>query len=266
MAIQKNLEQKLNNWYKNLNGQDYALILTDDADSLLTCQYLQEKFPGLEVGGFFNFGALYINVERAKGKKLVYVDADLTRTRCFGNHRAPIYNPLAVNPNVIAPQAYNQKYIGSTLLWVMALYNEDLSALNEQELIELLSVDGAYIGYYNKNGAFKHINQKWFSALGYPELSDFLEAHKKSDFEQYISQNNLSAKINIKGGYLESALDVPYNYEFELLAEYKKQFVTLEQLRKTDKSEIFNCVETYSGKFVIRKRANVTPLAKELTK
>lgn len=264
--VQQNLEQKLNNWYKYLNEQDYTLILTDDIDSLSTCQYLQAKFPGLEVGGFFNFGALYINVERAKDKKFVYVDADLTRGRCFGNHRAPIYNRLAVNPNVIAPQAYNQKYVGSTLLWVMALYNEDLSALNEQELIKLLAVDSAYIGYYNQNGAFKHINRKWFNALGYPELSDFLEAHKKADFEQYIGQNNLSAKINIKGGYLESALDVPYNYEFELLAEYERHFVTLEQLREMDKSDIFNVVETYSGKFVIRKRANVTSLAKVLTK
>lgn len=266
MAIQKNLEAKLSKWYKDLNGQDYALILTDDADSLLTCQYLQSKFPGLKVGGFFNFDALYINMERAKDKKFVYVDADLTRGRCFGNHRAPIYNPLAVNPNVIAPQAYNQKYIGSTLLWVMALYNEDLSALNEQELIELLSVDGAYIGYYNQNGAFKHINKRWFSALGYPELSDFLEAHKRADFEQYISQNNMSAKINIKGGYLQSTLDVPYDYEFKLLAEYERQFVTTTQLSEMDKSKIFNCVETYSGKFVVRKRANVTSLAKELTK
>lgn len=264
--VQQNLEQKLNNWYKNLNGQYYALVMTDDADSLLTCQYLQEKFPGLKVGGFFNFGALYINVERAKGKKLVYVDADLTRGRCFGNHRAPIYNPLAVNPNLIAPQAYNQKYVGSTLLWVMALYDEDLSAFNEEQLIKLLAVDSAYSGYYNQNGAFKHINQKWFSALGYPELSSFLEAHKKADFEQYISQNNLSAKINIKGGYLSSVLNVPYDYKFELLAEYEKEFVTTTQLSEMDKSEIFNCVETYSDKFVVRKRASVTPLAKELTK
>lgn len=266
MAIQKNLEAKLSKWYKDLNGKDYALVLTDDADSLLTCQYLQSKFPGLEVGGFFNFGALYINLERAKDKKFVFVDADLTRTRCFGNHRAPIYNPLAVNPNVIAPQAYNQKYVGSTLLWVMALYNEDLSGFNEEQLIKLLAVDSAYSGYYNKGGAFKHINQKWFSALGYPELSSFLEAHKKADFEQYISQNNLSAKINIKGGYLESVLDVPYDYKFELLAEYKKHFVTTTQLSEMDKSAVFNCVETYSGKCIVRKRANITPLAKVLTK
>lgn len=263
--VQQSLERKLSNWYKNLNGQYYALVLTDDIDSLSTCQYLQSKFPNLEVGGFFNFGALYINMERAKGKTWVFVDADITSGRCFGNHRTPIHNPLAVNPNIIAPPTYNQKYIGSTLLWVMALYNEDLSAFNEEQLIKLLAVDSAYIGYYNQNGAFKHINQKWFSVLGYPELSDFLEEHKKSDFEQYISQNNLSAKINIKGGYLSSALNVPYNYRFELLAEYKKQFVTTTQLSEMDKSEIFNCVETYSGKFVIRKRANVTPLAKCLT-
>lgn len=263
--VQQSLERKLNNWYKNLNGQDYALILTDDIDSLSTCQYLQSKFPGLKVGGFFNFGALYINLERAKDKKFVYVDADLTRGRCFGNHRAPIHNPLAVNPNVIAPKAYNQKYVGSTLLWVMALYDEDLSAFNEEQLIKLLAVDSAYIGYYNKNGAFKHINQKWFSALGYPALSDFLEEHKRADFEQYISQNNMSAKINIKGGYLSSVLNVPYDYKFELLAEYERHFVTTTQLSEMDKSDIFNVVETYSGKCIARKRANVTPLAKELT-
>lgn len=263
--VQKNLKQKLSDWYKDLNGKDYALILTDDADSLLTCEYLQSKFPGLEVGGFFNFSELYINVERAKGKKWVYVDSDITCGRCFGNHRAPIDNPLALNPNIIAPQAYNQKYIGSTLLWVMALYDEDLGALNEQELIKLLCIDSAYLGYYNKGGAFKHINQKWFSALGYPELSDLLEAHQKEDFEQYITQNNLKGKINIKNGYLYSALNVPYNHKFELLSQYKKEFVTLEQLKKIEKSTIFNVVETYNGKFVIQKRASVTPLAKLLT-
>lgn len=263
--VQQDLERKLNNWYKDLNGKDYALILTDDADSLLTCQFLQAKFPGLQAGGFFNFGALYINPERAKGKKWVYVDADITRGRCFGNHKAPISNPLALNPNIIAPQAYNQKYIGSTLLFVMALYNADLSALNEQELIRLLCIDSAYLGYYNKNGAFKHINKKWFIALGYPDLGDFLEAHQKSDFEQYITQNNLKAKINIKDGYLQSPLNVPYGYKFELLAQYKKEFVTLEQLKNTEKSMIFNAVETYKDRFVIQKRASVTPLVKILT-
>lgn len=263
--VQQNLEEKLSKWYKDLSGKDYALVLTDDADSLLTCQYLQAKFPGLQVGGFFNFSELYINQERAKGKKWVYVDADLTRGRCFGNHRAPIFNPLAVNPNVIAPQAYNQKYIGSTLLFVMALYNADLGALNEQELIELLCIDSAYLGYYNNNGAFKHINKKWFNALGYLELSTFLEAHKKADFEQYIAKNNLKAKINIKGGYLSSALDVPYGYEFDLLAQYEKEFLTKEQLKTIDKSKVFNAVETYKNKFIIQKRANVTPLAQLLT-
>lgn len=265
MAIQQNLEEKLNNWYKDLNGRDYTLILTDDADSLSTCKYLQSKFHGLEIGGFFSFGALYINKERAIGKKWVFVDADITSGRCFGNHKAPIYNPLAVNPNIVAPQAYNQKYIGSTLLWVMALYGEDLSALSEQELIELLSIDSAYSGYYNQNGAFKHINQKWFNALGYPELGNFLEAHKKSDFEEYIAQNDLSAKIEIEDGYLKSALNVPYNYKFDLLAEYEKKFVSTEQLKEMDKSAIFNAVETYNGKCIIQKRANVTPLAQCLT-
>lgn len=263
--IQQNLEEKLSKWYKDLNGQDYALILTDDADSLLTCQFLQAKFPGLQVGGFFNFGALYINLERAKGKKWVFIDADITRGRCFGNHKAPISNPLALNPNVIAPQAYNQKYIGSTLLWVMALYNEDLSALSEQELIKILCVDSAYLGYYNKNGAFKHINKKWFNALGYPELGDFLEAHQKEDFEKYITQNNLKAKITIKDGYLQSVLNVPYDYKFELLSKYEKEFINAEQLKKIEKSTIFNAVQTYNGKFVIRKRTSVTPLAKILT-
>ena len=263
--IQKNLEAKLNEWYKDLNGKDYALVLTDDIDSLSTCQYLQAKFPSLEVGGFFNFGALYINMERAKGKTWVFVDADITRGRCFGNHRTPIHNPLAVNPNIIAPPTYNQKYIGSTLLWVMALYDENLSALNEQALIKLLCIDGAFSGYYNQNGAFKHINQKWFNALGYPALGDFLEGHKKEDFEQCISQNKLTAKIKIKGGHLESALDVPYDYRFELLAEYKKEFLTLEQLKKIDKNKIFNAVETYNGKYVVQKREDRTPLAKKLT-
>lgn len=263
--IQQNLEEKLSKWYKDLNGQDYALILTDDADSLLTCQFLQANFPGLQVGGFFNFDELYINPERAKGKKWVYVDADITRGRCFGNHKAPISNPLALNPNIVAPQAYNQKYIGSTLLWVMALYNEDLSALSEQELIKILCVDSAYLGYYNKNGAFKHINKKWFNALGYPELGDFLEAHQKEDFEKYITQNNLKAKINIKDGYLYSALNVPYSHKFELLAQYKREFLNAEQLKKIEKSTIFNVVETYKDRFVIQKRASVTPLAKILT-
>lgn len=262
--VQKNLEEKLSKWYKNLNGQDYTLILTDDADSLLTCQYLQAKFPGLQVGGFFNFGALYINPERAKGKKWVYVDADITCGHCFGNHKAPISNPLALNPNVIAPQAYNQKYIGSTLLWVMALYDEDLGALSEQELIRLLCIDSAYLGYYNENGAFKHINQKWFSALGYPDLGDFLEAHEKEDFEKYIAQNNLKAKITIKDGYLSSVLNVPYSHKFELLAQYKRAFLNAEQLKKIEKSTIFNVVETYKDRFVIQKRASVTPLAKML--
>ena len=52
--MSRELLDKLPEWCKDLDPKQYYLVLTDDADSLLSAQRLKTKF-GLEIGGFYDF-------------------------------------------------------------------------------------------------------------------------------------------------------------------------------------------------------------------
>ena len=61
--IKQDLLNKFPEWYKDLNKEDYYLVLTDDSDSLFSCKRLNTLF-GLEIGGFYDFkSGLWLNEE-----------------------------------------------------------------------------------------------------------------------------------------------------------------------------------------------------------
>ena len=52
--LHESLLEKLPDWWKNINSEDYYLVMTDDCDSLFSCQRLNTLF-GLQIGGFYSF-------------------------------------------------------------------------------------------------------------------------------------------------------------------------------------------------------------------
>lgn len=86
--IDPELMCELPKWWKHINKDDYYLVLSDDADSLLSCKFLKNKF-GLEIGGFYSFEkGLFLNKERTRDgwKVPIYVDLSISRSQfCFDN-------------------------------------------------------------------------------------------------------------------------------------------------------------------------------------
>ena len=157
--MSRELLDKLPEWCKDFDPKQYYLVLTDDADSLLSCQRLKTKF-GLEIGGFYDFKqGLFVNDEITDEgwKTPIFVDLSVSEGYAFDNHYSFINNPDKVNPNVYKRPYYNQKYCGSTLMLLCSLYG-GVDRMNEPLRTVLCAVDGFYIGYYNKGGKYKNVN------------------------------------------------------------------------------------------------------------
>ena len=122
--ISNDLLEKLPDWWLYLNPDEYYLVMTDDCDSLFSCQRLHTLF-GLEIGGFYSFEkGLYTNKEITDDwwKTPVYVDLSIgCDYLCFDNHRTFLNNPNRINPNII-PREYKDKYNFSTLTMLIGLY------------------------------------------------------------------------------------------------------------------------------------------------
>ena len=144
--LDKSLLDKLPDWWKNINNEDYYLVMTDDCDSLFSCQRLHTLF-GLEIGGFYSFEkGLYENdvITDLGWKTPIYVDLSIGRNQLtFDNHRTFIPNSNRVNPNVIQRE-YKNKYNFSTLTFLIGLYG-GIEKMNDLLKTMLLAVDGGYI-------------------------------------------------------------------------------------------------------------------------
>ena len=120
------MKEKFGEWYLNIDKDKYYLVLTNDIDSYLSCLYLKALF-GVEIGGFYDFEALYINSEITKGKEPIYVDADINSGLAFGNHVTALSNPDCINLNQgIKQNNYTDKYAGSTLMIRKEKHNYNL--------------------------------------------------------------------------------------------------------------------------------------------
>lgn len=172
----------LPDWHQELiaHPERYYLIMTDDADSLMSCRLLSSLTNGaLRVGGFYDFrkGLYLCNYSDNIRKEPVFIDCSVAQdgTKCIDNHFTPIINDAAINPNrlLAAHSRYNQKFPGSTLLLIAALY--EVGPLDDRQIDALLAVDSFFLGFYNDK--YKHINLRWLDLLGLAaELLPRLEA------------------------------------------------------------------------------------------
>lgn len=256
-TVKQDLLDRLPEWCKkDLSPENYYLILTDDADSILSCQRLKTLF-GLEIGGFYSFEkGLYINSEISDDgwKTPIFVDLSVSEGLAYDNHFSFIQNPQKANPNVMNRPRYNQKFCGSTLMFLCGLYG-GVQQMNETLRTVLLCVDGFYIGYYKDGGRWKDVNLYWLDKLGLTEyLLPILENHDRQYFKDFIKEYQLEEKVWIDAdGYLHcAALGVP-GIKFELDTEIEKVFTDKRQAMRMYKDgvPIFVSASTYENSYVL---------------
>ena len=255
--IKQDLLNKFPDWYKDLNKEDYYLVLTDDSDSLFSCKRLNTLF-GLEIGGFYDFkSGLWLSKEKTDSgwKTPIFVDLSVGQDQlCFDNHRTFLKNHNRVNPNNIPKARFNEKYNFGTITLVSALYG-GVDRMNEELRTMLLAVDGGFIGYYNKGGKYSHINLYWLEKLGLTEyLVPILEKHDMKYFQDFSVENGLYDKITITpDGYLDTPTYRVPDYQFELVQPIKKVFASKYEVTQRIKrnEKIIVSAETYENEYVL---------------
>ena len=241
-------------WWKDINAEDYYLVMTDDCDSLFSCQRLHTLF-NIEVGGFYSFDSgLWLSEEIADWKTPIYVDLSIGQNQlCFDNHRTFLKNPNRVNPNNI-PRRYYEKYNFGTLALIAALYG-GVSDMDEEQKTLLIAVDGGFIGYYRNNGRWKDVNLYWLDKLGLTEyLVPILEKHDMKYFQDFSVDYGLYDKILIsKDGFLETPTYSVPQYQFDLVQPVEKVFTNIYDATKRFKNNenIWVSAETYQNKYVL---------------
>lgn len=239
-----------------LHPDDYYMVMTDDMDSFYSCRFLNKNL-GLKIGGFYDFktGLYLTNDVAMSNKRPIYVDASCVKdgVMCFDNHRTVIRNHMAVNPNLTLNQlnenTYFKKYCGSTLMLVVALYG-DLDKLSDIEKEFMIAMDGFFIGYYGKNGAFKDINIYWIDLLGLKDiLLPVLQKHDSNYFADLTENWQLKEKIYIDNDRLFTYKDILPHDQFSLVMPAHQSYFKKEEIAeialKNDK--IFMASETYKN-------------------
>lgn len=239
----------------------YHLVLSDDMDSFYSCRFLTKR-TGVQIGGFYTFEkGLYISEDVLEtDKKPVFVDVACVQdgTMAFDNHRSICRNHMAINPNIVTDRlsddTYFQKYCGSTLMLVVALYGKE-DGLTEQEKEFLIAMDSFHIGLYKNGGRFKDINLRWLDLLGLKEeLLPIYEAHDGQYFEEVIKKHDLNEHISIgKDGRLHTYDDILPHDRFLLDMKVKKTFISKKELEQYPISDdkLFVAAETFKGDYVI---------------
>lgn len=252
--VKQDLLNTFPEWWKDINAEDYYLVMTDDCDSLFSCQRLHTLF-NIEVGGFYSFDSgLWLSEEIADWKTPIYVDLSIGQNQlCFDNHRTFLKNPNRVNPNNI-PRRYYEKYNFGTLALIAALYG-GVSDMDEEQKTLLIAVDGGFIGYYRNNGRWKDVNLYWLDKLGLTEyLVPILEKHDMKYFQDFSVDYGLYDKILIsKDGFLETPTYSVPQYQFDLVQPVEKVFTNIYDATKRFKNNenIWVSAETYQNKYVL---------------
>lgn len=195
------------------SDDNHDLILSDDIDSLLSCLLLK-KIKGYRINYFYNWTEFYRS-ETTK-KKVIGVDVDFHRLRCWSNHvtilsekdkeftnnqSANLNNVLQVNRD-----NYKQKWAGSTLLQIMSYYDVPLPASDQAKML-LLAVDTTFKGYYNPD--FKNTLVSYLEMLEFEELIDILKQCRIDEFYKLIETYNLHIKIFVNElGFLDTEIDL----------------------------------------------------------
>lgn len=190
-------------WYKDNNK--YDLVLSNDIDSLVSCSIIPKDW---EIEYFYDFENIFVSDElkhkKNKQDTRVWCDVALIKEeKCFDNHISRINsndykNPLCINPNLLRDVSnlnYRQKYVGSTALLVWSLYNLPLPTTEEGKML-LLAIDTTFKGYYYNE--YRQQNKTYLcDLLGFEELYEVQERHRKNEFYEIIKKYNLGCSISI---------------------------------------------------------------------
>ena len=260
--MERQLLQKLPQWYRNISPQNHYLVLTNDMDSYYSCRILS-RCTNIDIGGFYSFnGGLYLDLANTKDKEPIYVDLSVTKGKTLDNHYTFICNPEAINPNVIK-RPYYRKYNGGTLPLVSVLY-DDFNSYTEYQWMTLLAVDSFYYGYYNKDGAFREINVYWYDMLGITDyVIPILERNTADSFAKFIEQEGLNEEIYVnEHGLLtcQKHIELPTG-RFELVQPIEKRFMPKWEaviLYERQKENIMVSNEIYSDKYVLNMKTTET--------
>lgn len=193
----------------------YDLILSNDLDSLFSCEILKQV-KGWKPNYFnYNFSAMGLT-EDADGNEKIGVDLSLCQGKTFDNHVTMMnseddYNEQSANFNIldkISRENYFSKYCGSTLLMIWSLYDIPLPESEEAKMI-LLCIDSTFKGFNSPYPLPQQANRKYLvDYMEFPELYEVLQNHKQYEFGQLISKYNLNGKIDLKKGYLHTSIDL----------------------------------------------------------
>jgi len=265
--IQQELLNHFPGWYHDLtlHPEKYYLVLSNDLDSLCSCRFLTNK-TGVQIGGFFDFhSGIYVSENLIEtDKSPVFVDASIIEdgVMCFDNHRTMGKNHMMINPNVITDRlddkTYFQKYNGSTLMLVCALYGnaEEFSELQKEYMI---AIDSFYKGYYKKSGYYRHINIKWLELLGLENsLIPILEKHDADYFQKLTETKQLTEEIVIdEDGFLymnRYSSSLPKE-RYILRSAVTREFCSKDEVATFNLSDesLFGASETLSGRYIINR-------------
>lgn len=257
--MKEELKCKLPKWYKSINSDNYYLVLSNDFDSYYSCVILHQLF-GVQIGGYFSLNdGLYLNPERVKGKEPIYVDLSITHGKCFDNHMTFIKNPECINPNIIAKDYYH-KYNGSTLSFLIALYERDLSKYSQKQLNAMIVIDGWDAGYYKYNGKFRDVMINWMKLFEVDKyLLPILQKHEdRQYFFDFINQYHLNEKIIMQENHLHCNVKthIP-TCEFKLAYKVKRDNFsryTVENIYTNNADSIITTAETFRNQYSICRK------------
>ncbi|MFT8321688.1 MAG: hypothetical protein ABF649_12340 [Bacillus sp. (in: firmicutes)] len=264
----------MNEYYRNLCPEwakeiqlQHDLVLGDDADSLLSCNLLEEITNGLwKVNYFYDFEDIY----RANktSERIIGVDMAFTKqgARCFDNHvsRAypnDTYNKNCMNLNfykdyISATKNYYKKYPFSTLMLIMAYYDIPLPKSDAGKAI-ILAIDSSHKGHYTNNSYFKQIHTDWLELLGFGSLVDILNKRDMAFFKKVQEYFGLSEKVYLnEDGLLKTDIKLeliqPYldwdlglsDKKFKLIKQFEREGHSVGEKRLPNKEDIISLAFT----------------------
>lgn len=254
---QNYIEKKgFKNWYKSLDST-YNLMGSNDIDSWGSACFLYKKF-GCKMDLFNSFSTIYhrenINAGGITPDKLVGVDVDLTKNKCFGNHITYLQNPDVISLNKDIPfgcQEYFTKFAGSTLITILSIYNYCLEGFAEEQLEVLISVDTAFKQYSFNPKLFK---EYYNDILEYPIFTEIVSKHDNKYFYDIIKDYKLHESITVnENGYLETKIELDrlgdlFDIDLSLPTERFIPFYNMQTVgknlidfnRSVDKKKIFS--------------------------
>lgn len=247
------------------NDEAHDLMLSNDIDSLLSCLLL-ERIKGYKINYFYNWTEFY-RTDKSRNK-ILGVDVDLHKLRCWSNHVTmlsanDIVNSDSANINnvlKISRDNYKHKYAGSTLLQIMSFYNIPLPASEKARML-LLAVDCTFKGWYNPD--FQNILKKYLEILEYEQLIEVLSKYKIENFYSIIENYNLHKKLYVdESGFLDTEINLTGISEV-LEQEILLPWNSFKLIKKIEKKPLqLDCDGTYTKNKIDNRLFSLALVAK----